>query len=483
MSDAQTLEQLSALQRNGGSSATVPRPRSRWLMRYVLPVAVVLIALALLVYAARDALMPSIEVDVVPVVTRAAAQAAEAKPSDVTGSRAAAPTREPTIIAQSPGWIEPDPYAITVQPLTAGIVDEVLVLEGDRVTKGDVLVRLIAEDAELRVRRTRAELSELQASLNRAAATLAAANARFDESQDEVDRKRELVEVGGISPGGFARLEHRLRSHQAEVDAARAMQEQSAAAIKRQRITLEEAELALERTVIRAPVDGVVLSRSVVPGTRVVAAGDGPGEAHFPGVMRLYDPSHLQVRADVPLTDAAKVRVGTRARITTEVLSDHVFEGEVTRIIHLADIQRNTVQMKVRIHDPSPLLKPEMLCRVRFLGRGENASDGVTTHVVGDSAAADLGSLRVYAFHDAIMNQNDDRAQAWVVEPGPGGRGRIARLHEITIGELDGDLILVKSGLRPGDRLIVNPPASLQPDMRVRVRQSHLGQNSGVEGR
>ncbi len=482
MSDAQTLEQLSSLQRKGASSVTVPRPRSRWLMRYVLPVAVVLLALALLAYAARDAFMPSIEVDVVPVVTRAAAQTTEARPGDAQESRAAAPTGEPTIIAQSPGWIEPDPYAITVQPLTAGVVEEVLVLEGDRVTKGDVLVRLIAEDAELRVRRARAELRALQASLNHMAATMAAAEARFDELQDEVDRKRELVEVGGISPGEFARLEHRLRSQQAEVDAAQAMQEQSAAVIEQRLIALEEAELALERTVIRAPVDGVVLSRSVVPGTRVVAAGDGPGEAHFPGVMRLYDPSHLQVRADVPLTDAAKVRVGTRARITTEVLPEHVFEGEVTRVIHLADIQRNTVQMKVRIHDPSPLLKPEMLCRVRFLSRSESAPGGDTRQAAGDSTATDIGSLRVYVTSDAILNQTEHRAQVWVVEPDPGTQRRIAKLRDITIGGRDGDLVFVQSGLEPGDRTILNPPASLQPDMRVRIRRSPVGQSSGSEG-
>ncbi|HRP62301.1 MAG TPA: efflux RND transporter periplasmic adaptor subunit [Phycisphaerales bacterium] len=468
MSDPRMLERLSALHREDVASGMVPRPRSRWLMRYVLPIAVVLLALALLAYAARDALMPALEVSAVPVVTRAAAPADEADPDARSERQSASPLRESAIVAQAPGWIEPDPYAITVQPLVSGVVDEVLVLEGDRVSQGDVLVRLMAADAELRVRRSRAELAELHASRTRAAATLAAAEARLDEIQDEVDRKRALVEVGGVSQGEFARLEHRLRSQRAEVGAARATHQEAEAAIQRQQVVLEEAELALERTVIRAPVDGVVLSRSVVPGTRIMAAGDGPGEAHFPGVMRLYDPANLQVRADVPLTDAAKVRVGTRARMTSEVLPDHVFEGAVTRIVHLADIQRNTVQVKVRIHDPSPLLKPEMLCRVRFFDSDSAPSAGRA----GDSpraAATDDGSLRVYAIHDALLNHKGDRAQVWVVEPGAGGRGRIARLRDIAVGERDGNLVLVRSGLRPGDRLILNPPASLQPEMRVRV--------------
>lgn len=465
MSDGRSLHHLSALQQKGAPSTSVPRPRSRWILRYILPIGVVLLAIALLAYAARDALVPAIEVDVVPVVTRSAAQYQESNISDAPGLQSSVPSREPTIIAQAPGWIEPDPYSITVQPLTSGVVGEVLVLEGDSVRKGDALVRLIAEDAELRARRARAELGELEASVIRTSAALITTSALLDELRDEVDRKQQLLEVGGISPGEFARLKHRLRGQQAEVDGARASQQQAEAAVERQRIVLEEAELELERTIIRAPVNGVVLSRSVVPGTRISLAGDGPGEAHFPGVMRLYDPSQLQVRADVPLADASKVPIGTRARITTEALPDQAFEGEVTRIIHLADIQRNTVQVKVRIHDASPLLKPEMLCRVRFFNRGEVAPAEHTTRT-GDS-----GSLRVYAFHDAIVIQDDSRATVWVAEPGPGGRGRIARLREITIGERDGDFLFVQSGLLPGDRLILNPPITLQPDMRVRVRR------------
>jgi hypothetical protein len=69
----------------------------------------------------------------------------------------------------------------------------------------------------------------------------------------------------------------------------------------------------LERTVIRAPVDGVVMARSVVPGTRIAIAGDGPGEQHFPGIVRLYDPARFRSAPMCPLTDSAKVGLGTKA--------------------------------------------------------------------------------------------------------------------------------------------------------------------------
>lgn len=482
MSGARSLEQLSALKRgsSAGGAADVPRPRTRWAVRYGVPLVVVLAAVGLLGYAARDALLSEIEVEVVPVVARWGEQAggrsggAGSGGGDAVRSNSIAQQREAVVIAQAPGWIEPDPYAITVQPLVAGVVQEVLVLEGDGVAAGDVVVQLVAKDAELQVRRAGAELDELRAAARRSVAELAAAEAQLAELQDEVERKGKLVAVGGVSAGEFARLEHRFRRQQAAVDAASAMKAHAEAAIARQQIVLEEAELALERTVIRAPVDGVVLSRSVVPGTRIAAAGDGPGEAHYPGVMQLYDPLKLQVRADVPLTDAAKVQVGTKARITTEGAADEVFEGEVTRVIHLADIQRNSVRVKVRIDDPSPLLKPDMLCRVRFLSSvdevsGDPARTEITPVTGGNGSGQAEGSLRVYAVAGAIQDQREGRGWVWVVEPGPRGRGHVAQLRDVVLGPRDGELVLVMSGLRPGDRVIVSPVELLEEGARVRI--------------
>jgi HlyD family secretion protein len=460
-----TKPDLHALTRSrlGGESVSVPRPASRWLLRFALPMLIVVIALALLAYAARDALMPTIEVDVVPVVARQIAVNDRAI-LDTPGQE-----REPTVIAQAPGWIEPDPFAITVQAMISGVVEEVLVLEGDRVERGQTVARLVAADAELALRRARAELLEHEAAVERAKADVAAAESRLAEIDDEVTRKRELIEAGVISSGEFARLEHRLRSAQSDIDAARAAVRQHEAAMERQQVAVDEAALMLERTVIRAPVDGVVMARSVVPGTRIAIAGDGPGEQHFPGIVRLYDPSRLQVRADVSLTDAAKVGLGTKARITTEALPDRIFTGQVTRILHQADIQRNTVQVKVRVDDPSPMLKPDMLARVRFV-----AGASIEEELAGTQHAASAAeSLEVFAPVLALMQRDRDRATVWVIEPGRDGRFHHAAQREIALGHENDGVILVRSGLRPGDRLIINPPETIRPGSRVRIRQGN----------
>lgn len=474
-----TQPSLQSLSREHTAPTSVPRPASRWVLRFVLPLCIVLAALVLLAYAARDALVPAVEVDVVPVVVKASTPA-----SDEDAENAATvenePRAEPTIIAQAPGWVEPDPYAVIVQSLISGVVEDILVLEGDRVEAGQVVARLISEDAELALQRAQAELAEHEAEAARARAAVASAEARQEELRDEVDRASDLIEVGGVTEGQYARLQHRLRSQESDVEAARASAQQHEAAAQRQRVTVEQAELDLRRTIIRAPVDGVVLSRSVVPGTRLITSGDGRGESHFPGVIRLYDPERLQVRADVPLTDAAKVGLGTAARITTEALPDRTFHGEVSRIVHQADIQRNTVEVKVRIDDPSPTLKPDMLVRVRFVS-GTSAEDheGSVEHVGGDE-----GSLRIYAPQEAIVAREGDRGRAWVVEPDDRGRTHRAVLRDLTLGGTDSDAgVLARSGLRPGDRLIVNPPAELESGARVRIRTALAAAHHETEGR
>lgn len=467
-----TSSSLASLAGDTGG-ATVTRPPARWVLRFVVPLVIVLGAMALLAYAARDAMMPVVDVTVAPVVTKdAATNGATENETDSV----AQPAREPVIVAQAPGWIEPDPYAVTVQSLVAGVVDEVLVLEGDAVSRGDVIARLIDEDAVLALRRAEATLQERIVAVQQAEADIGGAESRLAELDDEVERKRELVEAGGVSPGEFARLKFRLAGQRSDLDAARAAHRLAQAAVTQQEVVVDEAALALERTVIRAPIDGVVLTRIIVPGTRVAMAGRGPGEQHFSGLVELYDPQRLQVRADVPLADAAKVHVGTHARITTDATPDQTFTGEVTRIVHRADIQRNTVEVKVRIDDPIAVLKPDMIARVRFV---DGVGNGAAQPASGDGRSQREGSLRVFVTEQALHNRSSDSAMVWVLQPGESNRGHEAYQREVALGSADEQgMVRVLEGLRPGDRVIVSDVSSLQPGARVRPNFDEGGSNA-----
>jgi RND family efflux transporter MFP subunit len=451
---------ITALSRSVGVARTVgvsvPKPPRRLLTHVGVPLVIFAVALVLLAYAARDALTPAVEVRVAPVVLKDAPAS--------RGSTGLDTWRAPdTVVAQGPGWIEPAPFAISVQALTDGVISEVLALEGEHVEKGQVVARMIADEARLGAERARSEVALARAEVERAGEAAAAAKARADEIRDELERKRPLVDAGGISEGQLARLELRLRAAEHEGLAASAAHRGAQANVAKTEAMFAEAELRLSRMEVRSPASGVVMTRAVEPGTRIAMAGPGPGEGHGPGLFRIYDPEQLQVRVDVPLADAAKVGLGDRAEVTTEAIPDRAFRGEVVRVVHEADIQRNTVEVKVLILDPATVLKPEMLARVRFFASDKDgeASTEPNTH-------ADAPTL-VAAPTAALFEETGTVAKVWVIDRGSGRGVAKAAIRTVTLAGREGDDTLIRDGLRPGDRVILQPPVSLSEGDRVRV--------------
>jgi HlyD family secretion protein len=495
-------------------SVTMPQPKSQWQTRSALPAGLVVLLLALLGAASWNRIMPATDVRVVPVVIK-----------NVQGQSIG------SVTVQAPGWLEPDPHPTYVSALTEGVVDEIKVLEGQRVEAGQVVATLIDDDARLGLAQADAELAQRRSDVEAAQAThhaalqnlehliaprqmLAVAEARItetdaaiaqnkadvnaaratlEETRDEYARKAPLIDSGAVSEALVRRLDLRVQSQeaalqaieaqldvltaqrhrfQADLEAAREnlelrITEQrdvelAQAAVGRARAALamaqakrDEAALRLDRMDVRSPVAGVVMIRLASPGSKLVFGG----EMHSAHVVHLYDPAHMQVRVDVPLADAASVGVGQPAEVIVEVLPDHTFTGTVTRVVHEADIAKNTVEVKVAIDNPSEALKPEMLARVRF--RAMRTPENTTSQT----------SLRQRTFAPTqfLINVSDATAQALVVTDLSGQRGR-AELRTLELGasQIDG-WREVTSGLQPGDLIVANAPASLGDGDRIRV--------------
>lgn len=234
---------------------------------------------------------------------------------------------------------------------------------------------------------------------------------------------------------------------QRAVASAKANVQRARAAHARAEAERDEAALALERTTIRAPISGYVERRLKIPGDKVMLAMDEPHSAH---IVHLYDPERLQVRVDVPLADAAHVRVGQACEIIVEVLPNKAFMGEVLRITHQADLQKNTLEIKVKVKDPDPLLKPEMLTRVKFLSRdaGDERASGTVANTSSNAVAA---SVLVPA---EALDQSTPEGRVWVVADRRGSRGQLRAVRVSSLGEEDG-WVRVSGTLHPGALLAV----------------------------
>ena len=508
----------------------VPRPPSRWKSRVLAPAVTLLAAAALLGYAARDALWPGVPVRVVPVVAKTISLADAGGSAARVGTAGAASKSQNSggagpagaVVVQSPGWIEPAPYAVSASALTDGVVEDVLVLEGDPVKTGQVVARLVADDAKLALAKAEAELAVRRAALKAAKNTwdnpvereraVQVAQAMLDEAKAELEKlpadlETETARLKGLEveyqmntavpENAVSRLEVVQARHRAEAQAAtvrslsakrpaleakvRQYAAELTAAKESRRLRIEEAralaeaeavvrlaetavaeaKLRVERTEVKAPADGVVMQRLVEPGSKVVFGGDVAHSAH---VVRLYDPGRLQVRVDVPLADAAKVGIGQAARITVDVLPDRTFAGVVTRAVHEADVQKNTQQFKVAITDPASQLKPEMLAKVKFLAGPTSRDDGA------GGAAARRGELpadggTVVFAPESLVRTNGE--QSWVLALDPRERRAVRRAVVPGQARQDG-WVAVLQGLSPGDRLIVSSGA-VRDGQRVRI--------------
>jgi RND family efflux transporter MFP subunit len=220
-------------------------------------------------------------------------------------------------------------------------------------------------------------------------------------------------------------------------------------------VEVARAQLALDRTHITSPIDGIILRLLAVPGQKRMLDMD---DADSATIAVLFVPGALQVRVDVPLAEAAGLAVGQPATIRCDLLPDETFHGNVTRLAGEADLQRNTLQAKVNIVSPDPRLRPEMLCRVKFFApRSSGPAE----------AGARNGRLALYIPEDAVRRAPRGAGTfVWVATP----EGRAEKRPVTLGGQTREDHVSVTEGVRPGERVITGQPGDLEPGQRVRAR-------------
>ena len=500
------VTQLAVRREDAPGHATAPRRHP--VTRYVLPACVMAGFLALFGWAARDRLLPSREVTVIPVIARQATaqQAGE-------------------VLFTAAGWVEPRPTPVLVTALAEGVVQRLLVVDDQAVEAGQPVAQLIDADARLALRQAEADLNVKEAELEIAQATLSAARVRLDQplhlesalaeadsllaqaqtelgnlpfeiraaqsrqrlAQQELERKRSAGQAVPARDIDRAKTEweaagaqlEQLQARQPRLENQRAALKRRRSALKKQleqktaetrdlaeaaakvkaaqaqlqqaRLAVEAAQLRLDRMTVVAPVAGRVLELAAKPGTRV--AGTSSRTAQESGtVVVLYDPRLLQVRADVRLEDLPRVVPGRPVRIQTAALSQPL-EGQVLFPTSVADIQKNTLQVKVAVKDPPAVLKPEMLVQVRFLA--------LAAIRIGPSD----GPLCCFVPRQ-LVNRGDDGDYVWVADQTAGmARRQIVK----TAGHDQGELVEVVEGLTLASRLIVAGRDGLRDGQRITV--------------
>lgn len=289
------------------------------------------------------------------------------------------------------------------------------------------------ELAQARLEAEQADLATMEAEAKLAGAEVEKAQARHERATKE----REL------------RLADRLRRETA--DAALAAAEDAVRAAQAER---DAAALRLERMTVRAPAAGVVLQRLAGTGTQVGGAGD-------PALVALYDPQRLRARIDVEQSEVGKLVIGQRAKIKSPLRPERPFDGEVIRIVHLADVQKVTLQVHVRVLEPDAALRPELLVEARFLAqpRGETPSASA-------SGAPETSAVWIPR---RLLVSGARGPSVWVVDALSGR----AALRSIQVDAGEGERALVQGGLNVSDKVIDAGRERLRDGARLRIAEEN----------
>jgi hypothetical protein len=209
---------------------------------------------------------------------------------------------------------------------------------------------------------------------------------------------------------------------------------------------------------IRAPLAGRVLELVAHPGA-VLAPGKGHMDTHDGStVVTLYRPEMLQARVDVRFEDLPRVSVGQSVQIASPVWPQPL-AGSVLFLTSSADIQKNTLAVKVAVETPPPVLKPEMLVQVTFLAAAPT------------EAQTTKQEQRLYLPAD-VVHRGDAGAFVWLADRSAG----IARRTPVQTGAADYEgLIEITGGLNIASRAIASGAQTLSDGTRIRI--------TGEEGR
>jgi HlyD family secretion protein len=217
---------------------------------------------------------------------------------------------------------------VKVSPDVSGEIVELQVQEGDSIRRGQVLARIYADIYTTQRDQASAIVNQQQAGVENNRAQLESLKSAMDLAERTYNRQKQLLNEKVISAAEFEQAENALQTAKANYNAAIQGIRSGQAGVQSARSSLLRANKDLSRTVVVAPMDGVISLLNVKKGERVVGNSMMAGTE----MMRIADMSKIEVRVDVGENDIPKVHLGDSALVEVDAYNNRKFKGIVTQI-------------------------------------------------------------------------------------------------------------------------------------------------------
>lgn len=309
-------------------------------------------------------------------------------PEHAAAAASAAIPRTTAKVIAAAGRVEPVSEELKIASEIAGRLREVRVDEGDRVRRGQILAVVDNDDYRARLALAEAQFKSREADLARivngtrtqerreAFASVNEAKAVMENARAEMERRQKLHLSGDISRSDAERAEREYLVAKARYEASEQRhsfvdaearyedRDRAQAEIAAARAQVDLARANLEKTIIRSPIDGVVLRRYLRTGENIADTPDTP-------VVSLGNDQVLRVRVDIDESDVAKIRIGQRAYVTADAYGNKKFTGKVVRIGQILG------RKNVRTDEPSERVDTKILETLVELDAGQRLPNGL----------------------------------------------------------------------------------------------------------
>lgn len=334
------------------------------------------------------------------------------------------------------GYITPRRRA-TVAAKVTGRVEQIYAEEGLRVTSGQVLATLDCSEPN-------AALTSAQSDRDATAAALADLQVQSANADREATRAQGLNTAGVISPQALDTAKTTAESLHSKIALTK---EQVRAADSHVGVAQEDAK----NCIVRAPFDGIVVSKDAQRGEIVSPVSAGGGFTRT-GIATLVDMNSLEIEVDVNEAYIARVQPGQRVSATLDAYPDRELPAKVRTVIPTADRQKATVKVRIAFDKLDNTILPDMGVKVAFLSAapppGKNAGSEARAIIPKSAVRNDGGKQIVYLVRDQKLER-----------------------RAVSLGAERGSDIEILAGLAPGDKLVVKGADTLHEGQAVEVKQ------------
>ncbi len=336
------------------------------------------------------------------------------------------------------GYVTPRRRSTVAAKIT-GRVTAMFAEEGMQVRAGQVLATLDCAESDSRLTSAKADRDATSASL-------------ADLQVNLTDAERELKRTQELQASGVQSVQTLDKAHTA-TDSLRARISLAKEQIRAADARIIVAQRDVENCTVRAPFDGIVVSKDAQRGEMVSPISAGGGFTRT-GIATIVDMQSNEIEVDVNESYIARVKPGQRVIATLDAYPDWQIPASVRTVIPTADRQKATVKVRISFDKLDPRILPDMGVKVAFLSEGPPAGN----------AGCMASPAKAVILRGAVRDEGGKHFVLLVRE------GRVER-RAVSLGAEHGSDVEVLAGISPGDRLVVKGQESLREGQAVEIKQ------------